>query len=337
MEYLQYLACPGCGGNLEINSINKTNENKIESGNLSYTVCKKIYEIVNYIPRFVPIHNYTTNFGLEWLKHSRTQYDSYSGINDSENRFFNETKWSEDLQGQFILEVGSGSGRFTEQAASTGAFVISLDYSCAVEANYMSNGNKPNVLIVQGNIYSMPFKKSFFDKLFCFGVLQHTPNVKKAFISLPPFLKPGGELVVDIYKKTLLSFFSTKFYIRPITKRMNPNKLYKYIQSYIDFMWSFCSVIRKIPKIGTTINWMLLVADHSRCDCSEWHLDLNEDMLKEWTYLTTFDLLSPIYDSPQKIETVQKWFGDTNLIDIDVAYGYNGIEGRGKRNKWLKK
>ena len=208
-----------------------------------------------------------------------------------------------------------------------------MDYSCAVEANYASNGTKPNVMIVQGNIYSMPFKKSLFDKSFCFGVLQHTPDVRKAFMSLPPFLKPGGELVVDVYKKPLVPFLSTKYYVRPITKRKNPDKLYKLIRGYVDFMWPLCSAIRKIPKIGSTLNWLLLVADSSRCDYNKWHSNLKGDMLKEWTYLTTFDLLSPRYDQPQSIKTVQRWFKDAGLIDIEVAYGYNGIEGRGKRKK----
>lgn len=327
-EHLQFLACPYCGGNLEISSIYRREGEIIKSGNLCCVVCKKTYEIVNYIPRFVPSRNYADSFGLEWLKHARTQYDSYSGVSDSEDRFFNETQWPRDLRGQYILEVGSGSGRFTEQAASTGAFVVSMDYSCAVEANYASNGSKPNVMIVQGDIYSMPFKKSLFDKLFCFGVLQHTPDVRKSFMSLPPFLKPGGELVVDVYKKPLVPFLSTKHYVRPITRRMNPDKLYKLIRSYVDFMWPLCNAIRKIPKIGSTLNWLLLVADYSR-----WHSDLKGNMLKEWAYLNTFDLLSPKYEQPQRIKTVQRWFKDASLIDIEVAYGYNGIEGRGKRKQ----
>lgn len=84
--------------------------------------------------------------------------------------------------------------------ASTGAMVVSMDYNYTVDANFKSNGKKENVLIVQGDIYSMPFKTNFFDKLFCIGVLQHTPNVEKSFLSLPNYLKPGGSLVVDVYR-----------------------------------------------------------------------------------------------------------------------------------------
>lgn len=52
----------------------------------------------------------------------------------------------------------------------------------------------------------MPFKRDFFDKLLCIGVLQHTPDVKKSFYTLPLFLKSRGSLVVDAYKKYLFIF-----------------------------------------------------------------------------------------------------------------------------------
>jgi 2-polyprenyl-3-methyl-5-hydroxy-6-metoxy-1,4-benzoquinol methylase len=61
----------------------------------------------------------------------------------------------------------------------------------------------------------MPFRLGSFDKLFCFGVLQYTPDVRVAFFALPPMLKPGGEMVVDVYKKNLLlTILSTKNYVR---------------------------------------------------------------------------------------------------------------------------
>ena len=79
----------------------------------------------------------------------------------------------------------------TEQAALTGATVASLDYSYAVEANFASNGHRGNVLIVQADMFAMPFQPDEFDKVFCFGVLQHTPDPRAAFDALPNrFLKP---------------------------------------------------------------------------------------------------------------------------------------------------
>jgi SAM-dependent methyltransferase len=309
-------------------------DTSVETGILQCSKCNEKYDIIRHIPRFVPLENYAKGFGLEWTIHARTQYDGYSGANISETRFFEETKWSRKLDGQVILEAGSGSGRFTEQAASTGAMVVSMDLSDAVDVNYASNGRKGNVLIVQGDIYKMPFRENFFDKLFCFGVLQHTPNVEQAFMTLTHYLKSGGSLAIDVYAKEagitglLKQLSNTKYWVRPVTKNISPEKLYRWCKRYIEFVWPVAKLMNKIPYVSYVwkhLRWRLLIADYT-CEYK-----LSEEMLKEWAILDTFDMLSPAYDSPQFIETIQKWFKNANLRDVDVHYGYNGIEGHGTK------
>ena len=82
--------------------------------------------------------------------HARTQYDGDRGLCVSEQRFFSKTRWPRDLKGELIRVVGSGSGRFIDEAAYTYVMVVLLDYSYAVEANDATNGARPNVLIVSG-------------------------------------------------------------------------------------------------------------------------------------------------------------------------------------------
>lgn len=43
------------------------------------------------------------------------------------------------LKAKYILEAGSGGGRFTEVLIKSGALVDSFDFSKAVEANYKNN------------------------------------------------------------------------------------------------------------------------------------------------------------------------------------------------------
>ncbi|HVB22662.1 MAG TPA: methyltransferase domain-containing protein [Ktedonobacteraceae bacterium] len=322
---VHYLACPQCQGDLTISSVEKRSGGVLETAELACIDCTATYPIVDYIPRFVPNANYASNFGHEWTIHARTQYDSTSGVNASEKRFFEETGWPIDLTGEVILEAGSGSGRFTEQAAKTNAFVVSFDYSFAVEANYASNGGRENVLIVQADIYHMPFREGSFDKVFCIGVLQHTPDVEKAFLALPPMLKSNGDLVVDVYKKTIgRAYMQTKYYVRFMTRNMEPTRLYQRTKRWIDFIWPLAVLIRKIPRIGPILNWRLLVPDYSR-------EGVPVNSLKEWAYLDAFDMLSPRYDSPQTIKTVQRWFEKAGMAEVVVKYGYNGIEGHGKK------
>lgn len=326
-DHLKYLVCPDCKTDLNLHLVNNFVNNSVESGVLQCSNCKSKYDIVRHIPRFVSSDNYAKGFGLEWNKHARTQYDSYSGANVSEKRFFQETKWQRDLSGQIILEVGSGSGRFTEQVASTGAMVVSMDYSDAVNANYASNGTRDNVLIVQADLYRMPFLKGFFDKLFCIGVLQHTPDVRKSFMQLSRYIKKGGDLAIDVYCKRnfFLQLLVSKYWVRPFTKRLNPEILYKIVSRYVTLMWPVAKIVNKLPY-GRHLNLnLLLIVDYRGV------YDLKDKILKEWAILDTFDMLSPAYDSPQTIEEVKQWFHDAHMDNIDVHYGYNGIEGRGKK------
>jgi SAM-dependent methyltransferase len=325
LEHLQLLACPRCQGELQCVRTGPpfNAEEPLLEGALGCVDCKAEYPVVGGVPRFVPRENYASGFGLEWTKHARTQYDSYSGLKVSQQRFLEQTHWPREQQGQRILEVGSGSGRFTEQAANTGATVVSLDFSYAVDANFASNGARRNVLILQADVFAMPFRPGTFDRLFCFGMLQHTPSPRRAFQALPAMLRAGGALCADIYKVSLVrTVLQTKYWVRPLTRRMNPDRLYALVRSWVDFMWPLAQIIRKLPK-GYAINWRLLVADYS-------FLGLKGEMLKEWSYLDTFDMLAPRYDRPATLTTFRGWAVDAGLKDVEAEYTPHGVVLRAK-------
>ena len=145
-------------------------------------------------------------------------------------------------------------------------------------------------------------------------------------MALTRLLKPGGGLVVDVYEKK--PFFKralqTKYWVRPLTRDVEPETLYRWVRRYVDTMWPLASVIRRIPKIGASLNWRLFIADYS-----SHHIP--KEKLKDWAYLDTFDMLSPRYDYPQTAETVRGWFVEAGLTNVDVRRGYNGIQGKGTR------
>ncbi|MHB8563122.1 MAG: methyltransferase domain-containing protein [Acidiferrobacteraceae bacterium] len=327
-DHLKYLVCPKTQQPLEIKSSSVVENKRIKEGVLIEPIAHREYPIVNFIPRFVTQNNYAQNFGIEWNIHNLTQYDEFSGFSVSKERFEKETKWEMDLRGETILEVGSGSGRFTKYALATGAFVVSLDYSEAVEANYTSNGAHDSLLLVQASVYEMPFKNNFFDRAFCFGVLQHTPDPEKSFFSIVEHIRPNGQIASDVYVKDIRHWLlQTKYWVRPFIRKDNPAKLYEKTKRHVDFLWPLARIVRKIPSIGYAINWRLLVADYSKVLP---HAD--DRTLKEWAYLDTYDMLSPMYDKPQTLKTFKRWHEAAGLTDIEVHYGYNGIEGRGRKS-----
>ncbi|MEQ8228994.1 MAG: class I SAM-dependent methyltransferase [Rhodospirillales bacterium] len=299
---------------------------RIRSGQLVPRDGGASYPIVEYIPRFVSSENYAQNFGFEWNLHARTQYDSESGHNVSEDRLYTFTGWPRNAAGDIILEAGSGSGRFTETLLRTDATIVSFDYSDAVEANYKSNGGHSNLLLVQADIYSMPFEEQTFDRVLCYGVLQHTPDPEGAFRALVPRLKPGGHLATDIYLKSLTYYWlNTRYWVRPLTRNMAPEKLYRWCKAYIDFMWPAVGILRRLP-LGQAIIWRLLIAD-----AIDDMPNADDQTLKEMAYLDTFDMLSPAFDLPQTPTTFEQWHRDCGLDNINVRLGSNGVVATARR------
>src|ERR1700681_1784269 len=94
LEHLNLLVCPVCHGPLGCTEDNaQSDAGTVFEGRLTCVTCRQKYPIIAGVPRFVPHENYASGFGLEWTKHARTQYDSYSGIPASEQRFFGQTGW----------------------------------------------------------------------------------------------------------------------------------------------------------------------------------------------------------------------------------------------------
>ncbi len=327
-KHLQHLVCPVDHSELTLTEVSEEEDGRVKTG-LLRSAGGREYNIVNFVPRFVPEENYCDNFGFQWKKHAKTQLDRFSKTNTSEDRFFQESKWERDLSGELIVEVGSGAGRFTTHAVSTGATVVSLDFSQAVDANYEHNGHADNLLIVQADLYQMPFRDDYFDRLMCLGVLQHTPDVKKAFESLPRILKPRGRMVCDIYIRdegflgTIKQWLKTKYWMRSITKHMEPSRLYARCRGYVGVVWPLVKLVSRVPKVGSKLVRFMCVADNGRT------LGLSDTERREWAVLDTFDWFSPRFDSPQKLTTVQKWMAAGPYDQVEVHAGYNGVEARG--------
>ena len=324
-EHVRYLVCTACHGPLSWREVSDAAGDRVRSGVLTCARCLADVPVVNFIPRFVPDSGYADGFGVQWTLHARTQLDSYTGSDISERRFFEETRWPRRLDGETILEIGCGAGRFTPHAAGTGAMVVSVDLSSAVDVNYASHGHLDNVLIVQADIYNLPLTRAAFDKVFCFGVLQHTPDVERAFRCVTSFVRDGGRLAIDVYRRHdgWRRLVETKRWVRPLSRRLPARALYRVCRAYIAVMWPITGWLHKVPRVGRAITQRLLIADY-RGD-----LPLPASLLKQWAVLDTFDMLSPRYDAPQTIPAVHRWYEQTGFERIEVSRGYNGIEARG--------
>lgn len=278
--------------------------------------------IVRGVPRFISSEEYASSFGLQWTRHAKAQLDSTTGRLISRGRFFGVTGWPERMEGERILEAGCGAGRFTEVLAATGADVYSFDLSQAVEANHANHGHLPNVHIFQASIDAIPFTLGQFDRVCCLGVLQHTPDPSAAFRALAAQVRPGGEIAIDVYRKDLAALLQWKYILRPMTRRMDSERLYCLVRWGVPRLMSVARLARRVA--GRWGARLLPIAEYG-------HLGLTPELNEEWSILDTFDMLSPAHDHPQTLSTVRRWFEDAGFMDAVVERGPNGIIGRGRR------
>ena len=301
--------CPDCGAEL---NVEKAGEG------FSCRACAHSFPVRDGIPRFVKDSAYCGSFGLQWNRHRKAQMDSHNGFSFSRERLFSSTGWNSSLAGQLILEAGSGAGRFTEILAGTGATVYSFDLSSAVEANHENN---PGAVVFQADIYRIPLARSRFDKILCLGMLQHTPDPEKSFLSLVPMLKPGGEIVIDIYKRSPAALLHWKYVLRPLLKRMEQERLYRLSCRLVDVFGRASGRARR--WFGPAGARIFPVCDYS-------HL-VPAGLNRELSILDTFDMYAPAYDRPASLASVRSWFEKSGLKDIRVSYGPNGIVAKGRR------
>jgi SAM-dependent methyltransferase len=284
------------------------------------------HAIIGGIPRLVAAENYAANFGLQWNKFAATQLDSVAGIHFTFNTFWNNTGWKPgELYGKTVLEAGSGAGRFTEILLDAGARVVSFDYSSAVEANWRNNRSRGELLLFQGDIYDMPFDAGTFDFVFCYGVLQHTPDPARAFEALLSKLRPGGRLSLDYYLKVPYpAWFSTPKYLwRPITTRLSPERLFRLVSWYVP-LWLpvdtvLKSVLFRIPRLGQVLAGLIPIPcwNHLR-------MGLSYRQRLEWAILNTFDALGARYDRPMTASEIERMVAGPGR-DVRVSYGANGV------------
>jgi 2-polyprenyl-3-methyl-5-hydroxy-6-metoxy-1,4-benzoquinol methylase len=274
---------------------------------------KIVFPYVKGAYRVVADNNYTESFGFQWNKFTATQIDKKANLDISKTRFFAETGWDkEDLTGKKILEVGSGAGRFSQIILDfTGAELYSVDYSTAVEANFKNNGSNSRLKLFQASIYELPFAPAQFDKVFCLGVLQHTPDVERSVKALIEMVKPGGELVVDFYPyKGWWTKLQAKYLLRGFTKKMDHNKLYRLIDNHIDWLIKTSRFFSKIKL--NKVNRFLPICDID----GTLPKGLPYTQLRDMCVLDTFDMFSPEYDQPQKINTIINWFKKYNMENV---------------------
>lgn len=321
---LDMLSCPACGQGLAL-TVAEAVRGDVVSGELACGQCGSRYPVVRSVPRFVPGDNYARNFGYQWNRFRQTQLDSKVGQPISRQRFLRESGWQpDDLEGKLVLDAGCGAGRFAEVALSFGARLVAVDYSGAVDACWANFGPDRNLDVIQGDIRCLPLRPEQFDYVYCLGVLQHTPDVRESFLSLPPMLKPGGRLAVDLYPKTGMEWLWPNYWLRPFTKKVDEARLLRIIEVAAPTLLAVSDLVTRVPVLGRRLRYLVPVVNYRGLQ------PLTDAQILEFGILDTLDMLAPAHDHPQTVENLASWFAETVLVDVEV-YRDGQLIGRGRK------
>ncbi|MGA9995584.1 MAG: class I SAM-dependent methyltransferase [Pyrinomonadaceae bacterium] len=114
-------------------------------------------------------------------------------------------------RGKRVLEVGCGLGTDLLQFARGGAEVYGIDLTQKgarlARKRLALYGQKGNTLV--GDSENLPFPDNYFDLVYSWGVIHHTPDTEKAAREIMRVCKPGGRVQVMIYhRRSLLALQS---------------------------------------------------------------------------------------------------------------------------------
>ncbi len=299
-EILRILVCPKCKDELSLKIIEIAND-EIKNGKLICS-CGMSYPIINYVPRFVSTDKYVGNFSFEWNKYKITQFDSYTGNKETEKTFENKIGFDlSRIKGKSVLDVGCGSGRFLELFKESGANIVGIDLSYAVDSANDNLGLNKNVNIIQADVFNLPFKDETFDFIYSIGVLHHTIDTEKAFKCLPRVLKYGGEIGIWVYSNE--GFFTriynkiSEFY-RIFTTRLSQQTIHE-LSNYMANFYNLKAA--KIPY--RVICFILPQSGHPSRECR---------------VLENFDWYTPKYQYKHTYGEVIRWFHDMGIYDLTL-------------------
>lgn len=306
-DLLPLLSCPSCQTDLDIQSKVSDGDDIVE-GSLYCCTCQHQFPITNHIPRFTAPENYAMTFDIQWATFRTVQIDRFNGHTFSRDRFYYETQWDpSSLKGARILDAGCGTGRFSHIALDAGADVIACDLSTAIDACRTNFPTEPHLHLLQADMEHLPLKLNLFDGIFCFGVLQHTPNPERTFHSLLPHLKPGGRIVADVYISPSTKVNRAKYRLRPLTTRLPKRLLLWICKTFVPLLLPILYTLESRSK------WIKRVLQLLPIPTYHWIPSLTPEERTIWSVMNTYDLLTPTHDHPQTLAAVQAW-GHTPLL-----------------------
>jgi len=140
---------------------------------------------------------------LEDKKRARIFYKYFSKIYDRVNPIFysNEMRktvvdMAEIGDGDFVVEVGCGTGFTTEEIVSRVGEQNVVAVDLTPEQMQKAIAKFPSVNFLRGDAENLPFKDGTFDAAISAGSIEYWPNPQKGIAEMARVTKSGGRVVI---------------------------------------------------------------------------------------------------------------------------------------------
>ena len=307
-ELLQYLACPECSGALTL-TVDREAAGAIETGRLTCAADGRSFPIDKFVPRFVDQDRYVASFSKQ-RQYVEKHFDQYITDRSGDQLFLPTTGFSADnVRNGLNLEVGCGYGRFVDTVQRMGGTIIGVDLSTdSINLAQRFVGDRPNVHLVQCDLFHLPFRRGIFDSVFSIGVLHHCPDTRGAFRSILPFAKAGGEVSIWVYhprNKVIANRW----------RRLTTKLPFQMVYSWCVLNQAIASPLHHVPVVRKLAS--VIPASSPANNRSFWR-----------RVLTDFDSLSPKYAHVHDEAEVRQWFEEAGLEAIKVLPRVTAVVGR---------
>lgn len=100
--------------------------------------------------------------------------------------------------GERVLDIGCGSGVFSNELREAGARVVAVDANPAAAKYVRDTFAKDKLTIIRALMDELPFAPGSFDKCVCLEVIEHVypPQVRALLRDLYQLLRPGGQILL---------------------------------------------------------------------------------------------------------------------------------------------
>jgi SAM-dependent methyltransferase len=165
------------------------------------------------------------SFGEEWNKFHRFSKRSIALICKEYFDIIDDSIINSDT---YMIDIGCGSGRWSEYFMDKVNFIEAVDPSDAVFAAAKLLGETDKVRITKASINTLPWPDETFDFGMSVGVLHHIPNTQSALDQCVKKIKKGGHFYLYVYYNLdnrgflFRSLFYCSDVIRRVVSKMPP-------------------------------------------------------------------------------------------------------------------